>query len=388
MKNILCTLSLLLVASLGYSQLKVITTGEVGIGTTTPTEKLEVDGDIKSTGAIYEKTGGSATLLAERTDGAGFLIGAGGNCGVTFDKLFKFQFRRATRAQVQSKLLTVGSAGFTLIGADGKFGIGDDNPINKLHVKGGGYKTAGGDLWSIPSDRRLKDNIADFTDGLKLVMNMKPVSYRYNGKAGTSEGEEAVGVVAQDLEKIAPYMVEDAVYQNSEYVLDENGQPKEVYTGTEDIKIINMSALKYVLVNAIQEQQAQIEEKDERIAELENQMEAVMNAIDDLRINGLGDAGVQSEITLNSYDLASLNQNQPNPFNGYTMIDYIVPTDAQNAEIQIYDISGKLMKVFKMDHKGEGTLRVNAVDIPSGSYTYSMIVDGRQIDSKKMILAK
>ena len=47
-----------------------------------------------------------------------------------------------------------------------------------------------------------------------------------------------------------------------------------------------------------------------------------------------------------------------------------------------------MIKTVNIEHRGEGTLRVNAVDIPSGTYTYDLVVDGRKVGTKKMVLAK
>ena len=77
---------------------------------------------------------------------------------------------------------------------------------NEFHVQGNASKSAGGNTWTVVSDRRLKSNIQDYTGGLKEVLKIKPITFEYNGKAGTEAGHPTVGIIAQDMAKIAPYM--------------------------------------------------------------------------------------------------------------------------------------------------------------------------------------
>jgi hypothetical protein len=58
------------------------------------------------------------------------------------------------------------------------------------------------------SDERLKENIQTL-DG-KKVLEMRGVSFTKQGKAGS-------GVIAQELEKIAPELVQDGAYKSVAY---------------------------------------------------------------------------------------------------------------------------------------------------------------------------
>ena len=41
--------------------------------------------------------------------------------------------------------------------------------------------------------------------------------------------------------------------------------------------------------------------------------------------------------------------------------------------------------MFLRDEKGEGTVTVHAGNLRNGTYTYSLVADGRVVESKKMI---
>lgn len=76
--------------------------------------------------------------------------------------------------------------------------------------------------WGVLSDRRVKENIDPFTDGLNVVLKIKPVSFNYNGLGGTPKGERAIGTVAQERQQLAPYMVSEVKSSYSCYFWNNN----------------------------------------------------------------------------------------------------------------------------------------------------------------------
>lgn len=132
---------------------------------------------------------------------------------------------------------------------DGRVGIRTTSPSHTLSVGGTAGKTGGG-VWSAFSDRRVKKNIKPYTDGLAKLLQIAPKSFQYNGLAGNpDDGKVYYGIIAQEMQQIAPYMINEVDNDEVEGLLS--------YDGT---------ALKYMLVNAIKEQNQQIE-----ALEMENQ---------------------------------------------------------------------------------------------------------------------
>jgi len=129
----------------------------------------------------------------------------------------------------------------------------------------GAYKTAGGNTWATPSDERLKKDIRPFTDGLDVILKIEPKRYYYNGLAKTNPHQEEFGIIAQDMQKIAPYTV-------SKHMLDMNKSGEEGAPMMEEMLVYNSGALTYVTINAIKEQQAIIERQNSII---ENQSKAI-----------------------------------------------------------------------------------------------------------------
>jgi hypothetical protein len=87
-------------------------------------------------------------------------------------------------------------------------------------------------------------------------------------------------------------------------------------------------------------------------------------------------------------EIYSLSQNYPNPFNPSTSIEYALP-NAGNVKLEIYDVSGKLVKILVNSHQEAGFHSINfdASNIASGMYFYKLTA-GDFTDTKKMVLIK
>ena len=93
----------------------------------------------------------------------------------------------------------------------------------------------------------------------------------------------------------------------------------------------------------------------------------------------------RSEIRPNEYFLLN---NYPNPFNGYTIIQYMVPRFSR-VQIQIYNLQGrKVDTVFESyQEAGHYSFTWNATGLPSGVYFYKLSVD-LQTSIRKCLLVK
>jgi Chaperone of endosialidase len=119
---------------------------------------------------------------------------------------------------------------------NGRLGINTASPDQPLSVNGNASK-AGGGSWATFSDSRVKHNVRQFTDGLATLEKINPVWFQYNNKSGYADTSKIyVGVIAQEVEKVAPYMVE------------------KTKTATfDDQRVYDSNALNYILVNSVKE---------------------------------------------------------------------------------------------------------------------------------------
>ena len=272
-----------------------------------------------------------------------------------------------------------------LDGTTGNVGIGTTTPgTQKLFVNGplsyvGALTNA--------SDRRLKKDINEFQYGLNEVLQLRPKTYEYNGKANIPTGVTHVGLIAQDLQKVAPELVssfEHVTYKEQSTKAINSELPQEIEK-TEKFLNIAESSIKYMLVNAIQDQQEIIETQNDMLTQLSKQLEALEGRINDYISNP---TVTQTNVTLSESAVAELGVNRPNPFETMTSIPYTIPADAQNATMNFFNINGQLIKTVAIDHTGAGNLTVNATEMAAGTFTYTLTVDGQAVATKKMVLTK
>lgn len=80
-----------------------------------------------------------------------------------------------------------------------------------------------------------------------------------------------------------------------------------------------------------------------------------------------------------------LNQNAPNPFRDQTVITYVVPETVKQAQLLVYDERGILVKRVELQERGEGSLTLQASKLRKGMYSYSIVADGRVVDTRRMM---
>ncbi len=135
-------------------------------------------------------------------------------------------------------------------------------PNDGLRVVGSAVREDGQSTWDAPSDGRLKENIKTYEDGLTSIMQVKPVTFNYTTESGMNSDQSQIGIIAQELKQIAPYMV-------SSLKLKESDQ--------QEYLMVNSSAFPYMLINAVQDQQEMIEQLQQEIKELTAQVSEILN---------------------------------------------------------------------------------------------------------------
>ncbi|MBA2610585.1 MAG: tail fiber domain-containing protein [Bacteroidetes bacterium] len=247
------------------------------------------------------------------------------------------------------------------------------------------------------SDRKLKNDIKPFINGLSAIKQLKPSTYTFK----TDEFKDMrlpkgnqIGLIAQEVEQIFPELVEESP------ALTRKNKEGKITTQGVGHKSINYVGLIPVMISGIQEQQVLIEQQNEKNDSLVNQTNKLVQQVNDQQkqIDELK-AIVQSlanntdatksnnslAISLSDKNAIVLNQNVPNPLAESTVISYSIPSDFTKAQIIFTTNDGKIIKSIDVIAKGEGRLNVFANDLSSGMYSYSLIVDGKIIDTKKMI---
>jgi len=359
MKNILFTLLFLFAVSYGYSQIKVVTTGDVGIGTSSLVSgsKVTINGKLTLSNSSSRFISGADDIEQ---------ITMSNNTTITNSRAFFI---------MKGNTGNPNTTGEMVVGAGNRINfrtntMPGNNGTNQMYLQANGdlellngdaFK-AGGGTWSSFSDKRLKNNIEDYGKGLNEIMEIRPVSFQYNNKVDRKSNKTThVGIIAQELQQVAPEMVKPhKLYVDAEA------------TVSEEYLSVNPNDFIYMLINATQEQQDLIEE-----------LRAEIDGLKEIIRDGEGN----QSIVLEGKGQAFLSQNAPNPYSEVTQIRYELPETAQYAEVQFYNMAGQLIKTVEVTDQ-VGTIEVSASELPSGTYTYSLIVDNQRVATKKMIYSK
>jgi hypothetical protein len=220
--------------------------GNMGIGTNNPSYMLTVKNDINVDNGDAN-AGTTTNTLKFGGNGTGESIGSN-RTTVTNQWGLDFYTNNVNRMAI------------TL---SGNVGIGTTGPTAKLSVNGTANNATGN--WGVFSDARIKTISSDFTDGLNVIRQLNPVVFTYNDNAPFKTTDKQIGIVAQDLEKMAPYMVS-----------------KQAYNQFADLREVNNQAYIFLLINAVKEQQQQITNQQQANAALQQQYIQQQQHIDKL----------------------------------------------------------------------------------------------------------
>lgn len=228
--------------------------GKVGIGTSSPTARLTVEGLAQETYATISATAtGTSHAISASAEKVGVYGEAKGDDGA--------------RAGVQGVGYESGAYGgmfstkndtdCALYTGTGRVGIGGGNPSERLDVNGnarfrsvgsGSYNaplniTSDGTLTTATSDRSMKKAISRLKGVLGKVTKLRGVNFKWKND---QDDASRIGLVAQEVEKVFP----ELVFIN----------PTDGYKG------IRFGELTAVLIEAIKEQQSRITSLEKKLA--------------------------------------------------------------------------------------------------------------------------
>ena len=109
------------------------------------------------------------------------------------------------------------------------------------------------------------------------------------------------------------------------------------------------------------------------------------NRFDNISVHGRASMGNYSEIISSN----KLYQNYPNPFNSVTAINYAL-SQSGKVELNVYNLNGQLVQslVSGNQDKGFHKAEFNGADLTTGIYFYSLKIDGKKVQNRKMLLLK
>lgn len=249
-------------------RMRIAADGNIAIGTTTTTTaRLTIQGisGANTLGEIYSNDGTQWTRL-----GSNFSVGAYNNIVSAGDHAIIFSNGTSGTGAFTIAPWATATSGMR-IDANGNvsIGLGSVTTGYELDV-GGSVRVAGGivatgEITAYFSDQRLKANITAITNAVDKVMAINGVYYNANDLAVELAGEDKtiqrVGLLAQEVEAVLPHVV-----KMSPIDIGSDGNSK---TG-ENYKTLQYERIVPLLVEAIKEQQQQIDTLVKRVEQLEN----------------------------------------------------------------------------------------------------------------------
>ncbi len=230
------------------------------------------------------------------------------------------------------------------------------------------------------SDADLKTNVTPLTEALTTVQQLNGVYFDWNTAQypyiDFEQGSQ-IGLIAQDVQPVIPEVVK---------------------TDALGFNYIEYNRLVPVLIEAIKE----LKEEYDSLKNENNLVNSRLDAIEDCVNNlppGLCGGSTKNyhndsdnnNILENKQDLvgAKLFQNQPNPFDVETEINYYLPENVTQAEMFIFDMQGKQIKRYELTtFNGNGKIIINGGELSPGMFFYSLIANGKEVGTKRMIITE
>ena len=291
---------------------------------------------------------------------------------------------------------TNGKTGAYILGDDGRgrqYATYYNDVDNQMQmVFAGGYRlytgnsnagvsmNGGDNSWSSISDSTKKEKklLVNGEDILNKISKFKLYTWNYKGQDATKFRH--YGPMAQDFHNA---FGKDGIGTIGNDTLIN----QQDFLG---VSFIAIQALEK-RTEIIKAQQQKIDSLNDKLNSLEDKINRIEKAMSQC-CNSFS-SNMQSinseQLTVNSErSPASLAQNIPNPFSQSTSIGYYLPAQINSAQINFYNQTGVLLKSIQLNNKGKGNININMNEFSSGVYQYSLLVDGKIIDTKKMILTK
>jgi len=259
--------------------------------------------------------------------------------------------------------------------------------------------------WTNFSDGRYKQNIQQNIPGLAFINKLNPISYtldingietklHQNQKPITNKYEKTAynymddPSVKQAMQEKSAVTYSGFVAQDVEKAADSVGYN---FSGVDKPKDANQSfyGLRYgdfvvPLVKAVQELSASSNKKDSTINSLQEKVDSLQTQINEIRAMLLS----KNQSVISAIPGASLDQNAPNPSSSSTTIAYGLPQGTISAQMQITDMSGKILQIIPLSGLGRNSVTIDTSSLSTGTYSYSLLINGQLAGTKKMVTAR
>lgn len=247
--------------------------------------------------------------------------------------------------------------------------------------------------YALTSDVMFKTDLDSIHDAKSILSALKPRTFYFdtaNVYGMRFNNQKQYGLIAQDVETILPELISTIT---KPAMADSAGN---VVVPGVSYKAVNYNAFIGILIKGYQEQQRSVDSlkaenhaQDSINASLQDQLNTLAGMINSCcsnRQQQIIPASTGSiNVELKDGQSIVLEQNVPNPFAEQTTISYFLPEDVNRAQMFFYNAQGRLIRSTELNERGKGALNVFASDLSNGIYTYTLVVDGKIVETKRMV---
>ena len=240
----------------GTERMRIDSSGNVGIGTSSPEAQLHVkNGGGNSISILGQYGTGTKAQIAAYSNQVDISAYNGTNDIMTFTTGVAERMRINSDGRIGVAVDGISGVqfGMKINGQDWFFVCDADDGTDKFRVASSGNVQNANNSYGSTSDIKLKENIVDASNKLEELKQVRIRNFNFKG-----DSQKQIGVIAQELETIFPSMVEEHPD------LDEDGEDLGTVT-----KSVKYSVFVPILIKAMQEQQTVIESLEARITALE-----------------------------------------------------------------------------------------------------------------------
>ena len=362
------------------AQLTVYHNGNVNIGSEQPTSNVSLSvGNVAYSDTAYHVSlglhnpasgcyniGGEGVAYSPTTRNTGRafgLRGVAGNCtsGYIFGVL------GALQGSQEGAAIFGTTSGKTLgLSVDGRYaGYFDGNVKVTGSLQGNVVNSADVNAKNTQTLRPINsalDGIASANPFMYIVRTQVP-----DTGAGMAPDSTQTGTVAPISDPFVPF-------GESYYALDVNAVkqsfPALIIEDAQGNEYVNYTQLVPILVQAIKELKTELDDLKETVAS-----------------SGTRKVNAATNIATNTLDegWGSISQNTPNPFTGQSTVRISVPDDASDAYVDILTLNGASVKRIPVSN-GLSEVSLSSFDFAPGTYLYTLVVNGKVSETRRMIV--
>jgi hypothetical protein len=296
------------------------------------------------------------------------------------------------------------SSGFLVINRlDGDYPI----HVGTNTTNGNGARLTTGGVWTNGSSRSFKERFVQYrpAEVLEKIRQLPVEGYFYKGTE-----EYHITPMAEDFYRLFGTGVHEIIETDSTGQLVRRPNPDvDKYLAASDVAgvaLLGVKALDELIstlglqsgalaqrLEALEQENQQIKQENRHLQQrvevlqqqngrLQQQLEQVMERL------ALVEAQLQQGGST-AGENAWLGQNIPNPFAGTTTIPYYIPAGVSRAELVVRDVGGRELKRLELAERGaHGQVVLEMGLLGSGTYEYALVLDGRTVASRQMLLLK